>query len=63
MVDKKIDEKAELEFRKIYNRYFDKRKENMNSTKFKLEDVISYNTKKDNTSRDQKKDLIFCWPK
>ena len=27
----------------------------MNSTKFKLEDVFSYNTKKDKISRDQKK--------
>ena len=45
MTDKEIDEKEALELKKIYNHYIDKRKEIMDSTKFKVEenfgDVIS----------------------
>ena len=45
MVDKKFDEKEALEMKKIYNLYLGKRKEIMNSTKFKVDvifgDVIS----------------------
>ena len=35
-IDKKIDEKEAEELKKIYNHYIDKRKEIMNSTKFKV---------------------------
>ena len=38
MIDKKIDEKRALELKKIYKHYLDKRKEIMNSIKFKVED-------------------------
>ena len=40
MIDKKIDEKEALELKKIYNHYIDKRKEIMDSTKFKVEDIF-----------------------
>ena len=40
MIDKKIDEKEALELKKIYNHYLDKRKEIMNSTNFKVEDIF-----------------------
>ena len=40
MIDKKIDEKDSLELKKIYNHYIDKRKEHMDSTKFKVEDIF-----------------------
>ena len=40
MVAKKIDEKESLELKEIYNHYLDKRKENMNSTKFKVEVIF-----------------------
>ena len=36
MVDQKLDEKQTLELENIYNHYFDKRKEIMNSIKFKV---------------------------
>ena len=38
MIDKKIDEKEALELMKIYNHYLYKRKQIMDSTKFKVED-------------------------
>ena len=40
MIDRKIDENEAQEQRKIYNHYIDKRKEVMNSTKFKVEDFF-----------------------
>ena len=40
MIDKKIDEKEALELQKIYNHYIDKKKEIMDSTKFKVEDIF-----------------------
>ena len=53
MIDKKTDEKEALELKKIYNHYLDKRKQIMDSTKFKVEvffgDVIS----KDSLSAEQ----------
>ena len=53
MVDKKIDEKEASELKKIYIQYLDKRKEIMDSNKFKVEfffgDVIS----KDSISPEQ----------
>ena len=40
MVDKKIDGKEAQELKKIYNHYLDKRKEIMDSTKFKVEEIF-----------------------
>ena len=40
MIDKKIDEKEALELKKIYNHYLDKRKQIMDSTKFKVKDIF-----------------------
>ena len=40
MVDKKFDEKEANELKKICNHYFDKRKEFMKNTEFKVESVF-----------------------
>ena len=40
MIDKKIDEKEASEMKKIYNHYLDKRKQIIDSTKFKVEDIF-----------------------
>ena len=53
MIDKKIDEKEPLELKKIYNHYIDKRKEIMNSTKFKVEDIFGDVINKDSISPEQ----------
>ena len=53
MVDKKIDEKEAQELKKIYNHYIDKRKEIMNSTKFKFEDIFGDVISKDSISPEQ----------
>ena len=53
MIDKKIDEKEALELKKIYNHYIDKRKEIMNSTKFKVEDIFGDVISKDSISTEQ----------
>ena len=53
MVDKKIDEKEALELKKIYNHYLDKRKEIMDSTKFKVEDIFGDVISKDSISPEQ----------
>ena len=53
MVDKKIDEKEAQELKKIYNHYLDKRKEIMNSTKFKVEDIFGDVISKDSISPEQ----------
>ena len=53
MIDKKIDEKEALEMKKIYNHYLDKRKEIMNSTKFKVEDIFGDVISKDSISPEQ----------
>ena len=50
MIDKKIDEKEALELKKIYNHYIDKRKEVMDSTKFKVEDIFGDVISKDTIS-------------
>ena len=47
MIDRKIDEKEAQELKKIYNHYVDKRKEIMDSTKFKLEYIFGNVTSKD----------------
>ena len=52
MINKKTDEKEALELKNIYNHYLDKRKQIMDSTKFKVDifgDVIS----KDSISPEQ----------
>ena len=50
---KKIDEKEGLELKKTYNHYLDKRKENMNSFKFKVEDMIGDVRSEDSISPEQ----------
>ena len=53
MIDKKIDEKEALELKKIYNLYIDKRKQIMDSTKFKVEDIFGDVIIKDSISPEQ----------
>ena len=54
MIDKKIDEKEAQELKKIYNHYIDKRKEIMDSTKFKVEDIFGSDViSKDSISPEQ----------
>ena len=53
MIAKKIDEREALELKKIYNHYHDKRKEIMNSTKLKVEDVFGEIVSKDSISPEQ----------
>ena len=53
MIDKKIDEKEAQELKKIYNHYIDKRKEIMDSTNFKVEDIFSDVISKDSISPEQ----------
>ena len=53
MIDKKIDEKEALELKKIYNHYIDKRKEIVDSTKFKVEYIFGDVISKDSISPEQ----------
>ena len=53
MIDKKIDRKESEKLKQIYNHYIDKRKEIMNSTKFKVEDVFGDVISKDSVSPEQ----------
>ena len=53
MIDKKNDEKEVSELKKIYNYYIDKRKEIMNSTKVKVEDIFGDVISKDSISTEQ----------
>ena len=53
MIDKKIGEKEALELKKIYNHYVDKRKEIMDSTKFKVEVFFGDVKTKDSISQEQ----------
>ena len=57
MIDKKIDEKEAQELKKIYNHYIDKRKEIMDSTKFKVEDIFGDIISKGSISPEQKTKL------
>ena len=50
MIDRKTDENEAFELNKIYNHYLDKRKEYMNSTKFKVEDLFGDVVSKDTLS-------------
>ena len=53
MIDKKVDEKEAIELKKVYNHYLDKRKEIMDSTKFKVEDIFGDVISKDSISPEQ----------
>ena len=53
MIDKQIDEKEAQELKKIYNHYVDKRKEIMDSTSFKVEDIFGDVISKDSISPEQ----------
>ena len=53
MTDKKIDKKEALELEKIYNHYLDKRKQIMDTTKFKVEDIFGDVISKDSISPKQ----------
>ena len=53
MIDKKIDGKEALELKKNYNHYLDKRKQIMDSTKFKVEDIFGDVISKDSISPEQ----------
>ena len=52
-IDKKIDQKEAEELRQIYNHYVDKRRELMNSTKFKVEYIFGDVISKDSMSPEQ----------
>ena len=53
MISKKFDEKEDQGLKKIYNHYIDKRKQIMNSTKFKVEDKFGDVISKDSISPEQ----------
>ena len=53
MVDKKIDGKEAVELKKIYNHYFDKRKEIIKKTSFGVEDIFGDVISKDNFIQEQ----------
>ena len=53
LIDKKIDKKEAQELKKIYNHYINKRKEIMDSTKFKVEDIFGDVISKDCISPEQ----------
>ena len=50
MIDKKINEKEASELKNLYTHYLDKRKQIMDSTKAKLEDIFGYVVSKDSIS-------------
>ena len=50
MIDKKIDKKEAQELKKIHNHYVDKRKDIMDSTKFKIKDIFGDVISKDSIS-------------
>ena len=53
LVDKKIDQKEADELKKFHNHSIDKRKEIMNSTKFRVEDIFCDVISKDSISQEQ----------
>ena len=53
MLDKRIDEKEASELKKKYNHYIAKRKEIMDTTKFKVDDVFGDVISKDSISPEQ----------
>ena len=52
-IDKKIDRKEAQELKKIYNHYFDKRKEIKRNTKFRVADFFGDFLSKDSISPEQ----------
>ena len=57
MIDKKNDQKEADKLKQFYNHYIDKRKDIMNSTKFKVEDIFGDVISKDSISPEQKTEL------
>ena len=53
MIDKKIHGKEASELKKIYNHYLEKRKQILDSTKFKEEDIFGDVISKDSVSPEQ----------
>ena len=53
MIDKKTDKKEAEQLKQFYNHYTDKRKEIMDSTNFKFEDIFSDVISKDSISPEQ----------
>ena len=53
MFDRNFDEKEAVQLKQIYNHYIDRRKEIMNSTKFKVEDIFGDLISKDPISTEQ----------
>ena len=53
MIDKKIDQKEAEQLKQVYSHYVDKRKETMNSNKFKVEDVLGVVISKDSSTTEQ----------
>ena len=53
MVDKKIHEKEAEEFKKLYKYYLDKRKDFMEKTQFKVEDIFGDIISQDRISQEQ----------
>ena len=53
IVDEEIDEKEVAELKKIYKHYTEKRKEIMENTQFKVEDVFGDFTSNNNFSQEQ----------
>ena len=51
MIDKTIDEKEAIKFKKNYNDYLDKRSDIMKKTQFKVENLIGDVLGKDNFSK------------
>ena len=53
MVEEKTDEKEAQDLKKLYKPYLDKRKDIVNSTKIKVEDVFGDIISKDSVSPEQ----------
>ena len=53
MIDEKIDEKETQELKKIYNHYINKRKQIMESTNSKVEDIFGDVISKESISPEQ----------
>ena len=60
MIDKRTGQKEAEKIRQIYNHYIDKRKEVMNSTKFKVEGISNDVISKDSISPEQITKLNNC---
>ena len=60
MVDEKIDQKETEQMKQITNHYICKRKEIMDSTNFKVEDIFKYVISKDSILPEQITKLNNC---